>query len=236
MKILFILTFFGLMSGLALAQGTPAEQRLREQLKAVMGQLKTAEADKATLQADKTALDEKVAAREKALAEITKQANTDKETAAKDREALKAEIAASKVETAKYMDLHVKADAEGKKAAELARKTKGELDKAVAEGIRLKDIVAGQRTRNQKMHELSMEILDRYAKFGLGTALTAREPFVGVTRARLETMVEESRCDIDAQRIRIGGGTVPGSPAPAAGAKDRPADGKPGEKKSATKP
>ncbi len=234
---------FGLLSVSSVsswAQGSPAEQKLREQVKSMVTQLRTAETDKAALQADKTALEEKVTSGKKAFEELAKQASTEKESAAKERQKLMDELAASKAETAKYMDLHIKADAEGKKAAELAHKTKAELDKCTAEGIRLKDVVAGQRTRNQKMHEIAMEILDRYAKFGLGTALTAREPFVGITRAKLETMVEEYSSAIDAQRIRIGGGTAPAEPSTSTNSKEHPADGKPtgktAEKKPATKP
>ena len=227
---------FCLLTSSVLGQAPGIEQRLREQIKTLTATLRTAEADKAALLVDKTTAEEKLAAKTKELVEAVKKANADKEASDKEREKLAAEIAAAKAETAKYMDLHLKADAEGKKFAELARKTKADLDKSVAEGVRLKDIVAGQRTRNQKMHEIAMEILERYAKFGLGTALTAREPFVGITRARLETMVEEYSSAVDAQRIRIGGGTVPGAAAPASPAKPRPADGSSGKKEPASKP
>ena len=47
-----------------------------------------------------------------------------------------------------------------------------------------------------------MEILSRYEKFGLGTALTAREPFTGITRARLQSLVDEYDEKISAQRIK----------------------------------
>jgi hypothetical protein len=41
------------------------------------------------------------------------------------------------------------------------------------------------------MYELGMEILDRYEKFGLGEALTAKEPFTGITRTKFETLVQD---------------------------------------------
>jgi hypothetical protein len=34
------------------------------------------------------------------------------------------------------------------------------------------------------------EILNRYSKFGFGEALAAREPFTGLTRTKLETLVQ----------------------------------------------
>lgn len=238
----FIAIPLGLLAGSLHAQGPTVEQKLREQLKNLTTQLRTAEADKATLQADKQAAEEKLAVSKKNLEDLSKQAATDKEAAAKEHERLNSEINAARKETAEKVELLAKADVMNQKLTALSGKTKSDLDKAVSENLKLKDIVAAQRTRNQKMHEIAMEILDRYAKFGLGTALTAREPFVGITRAKLETMVEEYSAAIDAEKIRIGGGSVPGSakPAgsdkPAATVKDRPADGKPGEKKPATKP
>jgi chromosome segregation ATPase len=227
----------GLFAGSAQAQAPSGlEQRLREQVKNLTTQLRTAETDTAAALADKADLEQKLAAGKKAFEDLAKQAAADKEAATKERERLNSEINAAKKETADRQELLNKSQTQEKLVSALAAKTKADLDKAVSENVKLKDIVAGQRTRNQKMHEISMEILDRYAKFGLGTAITAREPFVGITRAKLETMVEEYTSAVDAQRIRIGGGTVPGSAKTAPTAKDRPADGKPGEKKAATKP
>jgi hypothetical protein len=62
------------------------------------------------------------------------------------------------------------------------------------------------------MYEISTGILERYRKFGLGTALTAQEPFINISRARLETMVEELGGKAADQRIRLHGT----SPKPAA--------------------
>jgi hypothetical protein len=49
---------------------------------------------------------------------------------------------------------------------------------------------------------LGKEILERYEKFGLGTALTAREPFVGTTRVRLQNLVQEYSDKLSEQRIK----------------------------------
>jgi len=86
--------------------------------------------------------------------------------------------------------------------------TEADRAKFEAEGIQLKRVVADQRMKNGKMFEISNEILTRYEKFGLGTALTAREPFVGITRARLQTMVEEYGGKIAEQRIKAVGDTA----------------------------
>ena len=133
-------------------------------------------------------------------------------------------------------DLHVKADAFGKQSAELARKTEAERARLAGENIQLKRTVADQRTRNAKMHEIGTEILSRYEKFGLGTAITAREPFVGITRARLEALAEDYGGQLAAQDIRMDG-TSPKPAAPATTApNDRPSATPSSAKKRGAKP
>jgi hypothetical protein len=214
---------------------SPAEQRLREQIKVLTQQLRTAETASATLQVEKGNLETKIKSLEKQAEEITKQMAADKDAAKAESEKLRTEIAAKDAEIAQTKDLLVKADTFGKQSAELAQKTEAERERLASENIVLKRIVSDQRMKNAKMLEIGNEILKRYEKFGLGTALTAREPFVGITRARLESLVEDYSGQLAAQRIRLDGT----SPTPSsAGAKPeaRPGDGKPPEKKRAPKP
>jgi hypothetical protein len=56
--------------------------------------------------------------------------------------------------------------------------------------------------RNIALYELSNEILNRYAKFGLGLAIIAREPFIGTTRVKLENQVQDYGDRIRAMRIK----------------------------------
>ena len=52
------------------------------------------------------------------------------------------------------------------------------------------------------MFRLANEVLDRYAQFGLGTAITAREPFVGITRTKFENLVQEYQQKLSKETIR----------------------------------
>jgi predicted RNase H-like nuclease (RuvC/YqgF family) len=206
------------------AQNAPSvESRLREQLKAMTTQLRTAETTAATLQAEKTALDEKVKALEKQVEELGKQLAGDRETAKAEGEKLRAEIATRDATIAQTREELVKATNFGTKTAEMLKTTEAERAKLAAEAIQLKRVVADQRVKNGKMFEISSEILTRYEKFGLGTALTAREPFVGITRARLESMVEEYGGKIAEQRLKAVGSTPPAGK-PAASGQKRPKD------------
>ncbi len=185
----------------------PADQRLREQIKMLTTQLRAAETERATVQVDKQTLETKVKTLEKQSEEISKQMAADKDAAKLEAEKLRAEIAAREGEISSTKDLLVKADAFGKQSAELAKKTEAERAKLASENVQLKRTVSDQRARNAKMHEIGTEILSRYEKFGLGTAITAREPFVGITRARLEALVEDYSGQLAGQRIRVDGTT-----------------------------
>ena len=214
----------------------PADQRLREQIKMLTTQLRTAETERAALQVDKQTLETKVKTLEKQAEEITKQMTADKDAAKVESEKLRAEIAAKEGEISSTKDLLLKADSFGKQSAELAKKTEAERAKLASENIQLKRTVADQRTRNARMYEIGTEILSRYEKFGLGTAITAREPFVGITRARLEAMAEDYSGQLAGQRIRLDG-TSPKPATPAAPSNERPSDSTPkSSKKVGAKP
>ena len=194
------------LSAAGLAQGpAPADQRLREQIKTLTMQLRSAEAERATLQAEKVSLNEKIGALQKQSEEITKRLAEKEKEAKEEGERLQAEIAAAKAENDGTKNLLVKADAFGKQSAELARKTEAERARLAGENLQLKRVVADQRVKNARMFAIGNEILSRYQNFGLGTAITAREPFVGITRARLEALAEDYSGQLAGQRIRIDG-------------------------------
>ena len=183
-------------------QASPAEQRLREQLKATMLQLRNVETERATLQAAQTERDQKIKKSEEQVAALTKQATEDKEAADKAAAKLTEEITARTADLARVNELLVKSDAAGKTTAELAKTREEQRAKLAAQTIQLQRTVADQRTKNAKMFETASEVLSRYEKFGLGTAITAREPFVGITRARLQSLVDEYDDKLSAQRIK----------------------------------
>jgi hypothetical protein len=231
--------------------GPSPEGRLREQIKTLTTQLRTAQTESATLAADKATADAKIKKLEEATAELNKRLDAEKAAATKEADKLREELAGKTAELETTKALHVKAEQFGKASADRANKTEAERAKLAAQVNTLKPIVSDQRMKNGKMLEIAHEILTRYEKFGLGTALTAREPFVGITRARLETMVDDYDGRLAAQRIRLDGTSpkpVAGNAEPAAtpaakpkagvkNAADRPSDGpRPAEKPAAAKP
>jgi len=88
-----------------------------------------------------------------------------------------------------------------KQAAELARTKEAERTKLAGENILLQRRVSDLETRNMALFKLGNEILERYEKFGLGTALTAREPFTGLTRTKLENLVQDYQDKLSDQTV-----------------------------------
>ena len=136
---------------------------------------------------------------EKAQLEQEKQALTDKtDLLAKDADSDKATIAnltskaAEQEATINQMkDSLVKWKAAYEQINVGAQKLKAERDKAASEDIIDKRTVADREMKNRELYRLANEILTRYEKFGLGDALAAREPFTGITRTKLENLVQD---------------------------------------------
>jgi hypothetical protein len=97
--------------------------------------------------------------------------------------------------------------------ADIARAKEGERAKLAGEKIVLERKVADRETTNMALYKLGIEILSRYEKFGLGTALTSREPFTGITKVKLENLVQDYGDKLAEQKIKPG--EEPSAPAPA---------------------
>jgi hypothetical protein len=180
------------------AQAIPAaestetmETRLRERLRDTMLQLRdaqtAAETDRAALQAAQAqSADEKKVLTEK-LEAITKEANASK-LAAQAVDGLKSQVARQDKEIAQLNE----AIEICKQTAEVARNKEAERAKLVDEAvIELERLVADRQAKNLALYKIATEILQRYQQFGLGDALTAREPFVGITRVKLQNLVQD---------------------------------------------
>ena len=207
-----------------------AELKMRESLRATTLQLRNAETERATLQAAQAAsLEENKALTEK-LEALTKQA------AANQAEAEKAAADLGNRLTRKEMeagDLQIALDKWKKghaEVTEIARKKEAERATFAARVIVLDRQVADQQVRNAAMFKIGNEILARYEGFGLGTALTAREPFIGTTRVKLQNLFQDYSDKLADERIK----PTPAPPAPGAPAskkKAKPAPEKPRNRK-----
>jgi hypothetical protein len=217
-------------------QPASAETRLREMLRTTILQLRAAETERAALQAAQA----ESAAKEKALTEqveaLTKQSAADKDAADKAITDLKAKVADQDTQITQMKDALEKWKEGYAKAADIANAKEAERAKLASQVILLDRKVADRETKNAELFRIGSEILRRYERFGLGDALAAREPFVGIARVKLENQVQDYQDKLLDQKIKPGqppSSPPPGKPEqspPPAEQKAKPQGSKPNER------
>jgi chromosome segregation ATPase len=68
----------------------------------------------------------------------------------------------------------------------------------------LQRLVDDREAKNLQLYDTASEILTRYEKFSLGDALSAKEPFIGVTRVRLQELVQDYKDKLVDEKVKIG--------------------------------
>jgi chromosome segregation ATPase len=85
-----------------------------------------------------------------------------------------------------------------------AAQTEAARARAATEAIMLRRLVDDRETKNLELYNTASEILTRYEKYGLGEALLAKEPFIGVTRVKLQELVQDYKDKLLSDKIKIG--------------------------------
>ena len=171
--------------------------KLREQLRAVMLQLRTSQTDAANALAEKAIAEQKAADQatkitdlDKRYAALVKQNSSDKAASDETIAKLNNKVA----EREKRIEQYVKALDEWKagyqKAAAIARTKEDERATLASEVIVNKRTIADLQSKNISLFNTANEILDRYESYALGKAISAREPFIGTTRVKIENQVQ----------------------------------------------
>jgi chromosome segregation ATPase len=200
-------------------QAPTAETRLRAALRDTMLQLRDAQNQAVTLQAaqaqsdkDKADLQAKLDALTAQLKSVTDQAATDKAASDKSIADLTAQTVDETGQIARLNDgLKQWKDAYNQ-VAELAKAKEAARAQFELQAALLQRTVDDRETKNLALFKLGNEILTRYEQFGLGDAIAAKEPFIGVTRVKLENAVQDYKNKLLDQAITSG---QPVAPAPA---------------------
>jgi hypothetical protein len=179
-----------------------AEAKLREALRATTLQLRSADAERATLQAAKLESEEKIKALEAQVELINKQSVAERAASDKSITTLTGRVAKLESDLLQTGASLEKSQADFKKAVEFGGVKEAERAKLAARVIVLDRIVADQRTKNIALYKTGSEILSRYEKFGLGEAIIAREPFTGITRVKLQNLIQEYGDKLADQKIK----------------------------------
>jgi chromosome segregation ATPase len=189
--LLAALLFAALPTLPARADDAETISRLKDALKNTMLQLRTVTTDRDNAQAQAADLQTQTDTLTKQLADLTKKSATQQAADAKTIAVLKGQVSDQEDSIASLqasLDQWTKSQ---KQAVAIANATEAKRAKLAELSIHLQRVVDDQKVKNDEMYKLGMELLDRYEKFGLGEALTAKEPFIGITRTKFETLVQD---------------------------------------------
>lgn len=186
----------------AAEKADPAMQKMREAVKNSMIQLRDANAKLATAQAAQAEAEDKVKELQGKLEELTKKSAAERKTANETIDDLRTKLANSEMMGNHLTESLTKWKQGYAKLADYAKATEGKRAEFASKCILLERRIADQQVRNAEMYRLANEVLDRYAQFGLGTAIAAREPFVGVTKVKFQNLVQDYQNKLTDQTIR----------------------------------
>lgn len=201
-RLLSLLIVLSLAPAFAADQPDAAALKLREQLRNTMLQLRTVQGERDTLQAEKTTLEAEKKTLTANVDKLTKQSIADKDASEKQIAKLTDKSTAQEAELTQLKEALEKWKASHQQAVALAQAKEDARAAAAQEVIVLKRKVADQQTRNLGMYKVGKEILAKYEGFGLGTAVTAREPFTGLMKVKLENLVQDYSDKLDAERLK----------------------------------
>jgi DNA repair exonuclease SbcCD ATPase subunit len=221
-KLFLVLLLTFVFTSLAQADDQPAsaETRMRQVLRDTMGQLRDAQNQVVTLQAtqaqsdkDKADLQAKLDALTAQLKTVSDQAAADKAASDKMTDDFKSQVADQKGQIDRLTDgLKQWKDAYNQAAQLAASKEAARAEYAVKTAL-VQRTLDTRDEQNLALYKLGKEILTRYEQFGLGDAIAAKEPFVGLSRVKLENLVQDYKNKLLDQAATTGQ-TVPPAPAP----------------------
>lgn len=183
-------------------QPSPAELKMREQLRSTLLQLRTMQGERDTAIAAKAQLETEKKTLTEQFETLTKQSAAEKASADKTIAEVETKVAEKAEEIAQLKESLEKWKKAHGEVSEVAQKKEAERSALASQKVELDRLVADQKRKNLEMFKIGNEILDRYKKFGLGTALSAREPFIGTTRVKLQNLVQDYKDKLADQRLK----------------------------------
>ena len=219
--IVFLLTasLSGLTSAAAEEAGA-AEAQLREALRNTMLQLREAQAKTAEMEAASVQAEMAAEKAKKETAAVQAQLVEERSNAANQATELRAAMAQVEDKAIALNAQVAKWEKDYRALTERTRKAEFELAKAKGRNTVLERTVAEQQVKLTEMKGIADDILDRYAAHSFGRTVLAREPFISVNRASLQTIMQDLETRLRAAALP---GAAP-APAPAAAATPAPSN------------
>jgi len=181
-------------SALVVTNANADDARLRETLRTLTLRLRSAETERNTLLSDKAQLEQEKKALSGKVDGLNKQVAADKEKLDQ-LDAKQKELDDTKESLGKWKTAY-------EQIQTAAQKSEAERAKLASESIILKRKVEDRERKNLELFKTANEILTRYEKFGLGEALSAKEPFTGIARVKLENQVQDYQDKIADERVK----------------------------------
>jgi DNA repair exonuclease SbcCD ATPase subunit len=179
-----------------------ADDRLRAMLRDTTQQLRTAQTDLATAQAAQAGVEAERKSLQDKFEALKKQTVSERTLTDRTIAGLTAQLEEQKATGARLREALEKEKAEHEKAAQAAHGSEEQVAKLTSENTVLQRQVADRQAKNLALFLIGNEILSRYEEFSLGNALSAKEPFVGKARARLENLVQDYQDKLADQRAK----------------------------------
>jgi chromosome segregation ATPase len=197
-----LLLLVGLLAPLrAQEEEAAVETKLREALRNTMLQVREEQAKTAAMEASMVQSQQEAEKLKKEIPTLQAQMLDERNAAANQAAELRAALEQSKE---RIVTLETQVAKWGKDYAamvERARKSEAALAQAKGRIGTLERTVAEQQVKNVEMKQTADEILDRYAAHSMGATVLAREPFVSVNRAKLQTIMQDLETRIRASTI-----------------------------------
>ena len=209
---LVVMSIAGLTSAIAEEAGA-VEAQLRDALRNTMLQLREAQAKTAEMEAASVQAEMAAEKAKKETAAVQAQLVEERSTAANQTTELRAAMAQVEDKAIALNAQVAKWEKDYRALTERTRKSEYELAKARGRNTVLERIAAEQQVKLTEMKTIADEILDRYAAHSFGRTIAAREPFISVNRASLQTIMQDLETRLRAAALP---GTTSRPPATAA--------------------
>jgi len=181
-------------SALVVTNANADDARLKETLRTLTMRLRSAETERNALLSDKAQLEQEKKALSGKVDALNKQVAADKEKLDQ-LDAKQKELDDTKESLGKWKTAY-------EQIQTAAVKSEAERAKLASESIILKRKLEDRERKNLELFKTANEILTRYEKFGLGEALSAKEPFTGIARVKLENQVQDYQDKIADERVK----------------------------------
>jgi chromosome segregation ATPase len=174
------------------------DTRLREALRDTVAQLRDAQNQNFTLQTaqaqsekDNADLKAKLQADDDQIKALTTQAVTQKAASDQSIADLNGQVADLTGQTQRLTDAIKQWKDAYNQVAQLQAATEAQRVQFAAKAAAAQRLVDDRESKNFELYKVGSEILNRYEQFSLGEALEAKEPFIGLTRIKLENLVQD---------------------------------------------